>query len=105
MRQTATRSQLRKPHKQVTQTVISSPTRSFWNTKDSADPSWLSSVMDGGNGADNPAKCQTTTPLLPTLTSPARGQRLNLREGEPECLHRKLLKDVLLTTRMGCRKQ
>lgn len=32
------------------------PSRSSWNTKDSPDPSWLSSVMDRSNGANNLAK-------------------------------------------------
>lgn len=31
-------------------------TMSSWNSKDGPDPSWLSPVMDRGNGADNPAK-------------------------------------------------
>lgn len=32
------------------------PTRSSWNTKDNPDPSWLSSIMDRSNGANNLAK-------------------------------------------------
>lgn len=41
------------------------PTRSSWNTKDSPDPSWLSSVMDRSNGANNPAKWWVIQKLFP----------------------------------------
>lgn len=41
------------------------PTRSSWNTKDSPDPSWLSSVMDRSNGANNLAKWWVIQKLFP----------------------------------------
>ena len=58
---------------------------SSWNSKDGPDPSWLSPVMDRGNGADNPAKWWVIRKPFPLASGGLSMLRLSVGVCEALC--------------------